>query len=57
MYFDVTIGGNPAGRVTMELRRDAAPKTAENFRVLCTGERGFGFAGSSFHRVIPNFMW
>merc|ERR1711912_123699 len=63
VYFDMTIGGSPAGRITMELRADVAPKTAENFRALCTGEKGTGksgkplhFKGSAFHRVIPDFM-
>ncbi|MEW2414293.1 peptidylprolyl isomerase [Streptomyces sp. NPDC046866] len=56
VYFDINIDGQPAGRIVFRLFDDVVPKTAKNFRELATGEHGFGYAGSPFHRVIPQFM-
>ncbi|MFD9339453.1 peptidylprolyl isomerase [Streptomyces sp. NPDC060028] len=56
VYFDISINGEAAGRIEFKLFDDVVPKTAQNFRELATGVHGFGYAGSPFHRVIPQFM-
>ncbi|GAA4951298.1 peptidylprolyl isomerase [Yinghuangia aomiensis] len=56
VFFDITINDEPAGRIVFNLYDKAVPKTARNFRELATGQHGFGYEGSSFHRIIPAFM-
>lgn len=56
VFFDMEADGASLGRIVMDLAADIVPKTAENFRALATGEPGFGYKGSTFHRVIPQFM-
>merc|ERR1712045_716119 len=55
-YFDITIDDVPSGRILMELFEETAPKTVKNFKVLATGEAGYGYKNSQFHRIIPGFM-
>ncbi|XP_057394301.1 peptidyl-prolyl cis-trans isomerase A-like [Balaenoptera acutorostrata] len=56
MFFNIAIDGKPLGRTSLELFADKFPKTEENFRALSTKEKGFGYKGSCFHRIIPGFM-
>ncbi|TXG73479.1 hypothetical protein EZV62_002058 [Acer yangbiense] len=64
VFLDLNIGGQPVGRLVIELFSNSTPKTAENFRALCTGEKGIGknrkalhYKGTTFHRVIPRSMF
>ncbi|KAI0660133.1 cyclophilin-like domain-containing protein [Cubamyces menziesii] len=56
VFFDIAIDSKPSGRIVFKLFDDIVPRTAKNFRELATGQHGFGYAGSTFHRIIPNFM-
>ena len=56
VFLDVETDGETLGRIVIELHPDVVPKTAENFRALCTGEKGYGYKDSTFHRIIPDFM-
>ncbi|KAI0314939.1 cyclophilin-like domain-containing protein [Amylostereum chailletii] len=56
VFFDIAIDSKPTGRIIFKLYDETVPRTAQNFRELATGQHGFGYSGSTFHRIIPNFM-
>lgn len=56
VFFEMKVGGKPAGRIEFKLFDDVVPRTAKNFRELATGQHGYGYQGSPFHRIIPAFM-
>lgn len=56
VFFDIAINDQPQGKIVFELFDSVVPKTAANFKALCTGEKGFGYKGSGFHRIITDFM-
>lgn len=55
-YLDVSVDGKHLGRIVIQLRADVVPKTVENFRALCTGEKGISYKGCKFHQIVPNFI-
>ncbi|EFC43920.1 predicted protein, partial [Naegleria gruberi] len=56
VFFEFSVGGNSVGKVTFELYSDIVPKTAENFRALCTGEHGFGYKDTVIHRIVKGLF-
>ena len=56
VFLDITVDNNYIGRIEIQLHNDITPLTAENFRSLCVGDKGYTYKGCNFHRVIPNFM-
>ena len=56
VFFEIEVNSKPAGKIVFELFDSIVPKTADNFRQLCNGSKGFGYKGTSFHRMISDFM-